>query len=114
MSGYLDKRAVGGKMTKKTKKELLHGGGAGIKGGYGASGSGVSNCRSKEIKIEVEKINNEWLVSQDLGIKVKPCSGLITVNMTKKELLETYTLRARIGIYIGVILGLVTLKLRKE
>jgi len=39
----------------------------------------------------------------------KKINALIVIDITRKDFLTTYTLRARIGIYIGILIGLVEL-----
>ena len=52
-----------------------------------------------------------WICSKwTTGIKTK---ALIGIHQTKKEFKKTYTLRARIGIYIGVLIGLIELDLKQ-
>jgi len=40
--------------------------------------------------------------------------ALFSIEITKEVFKKEYSLRARIGIYIGVLLGLVDLKITKE
>lgn len=58
-------------------------------------------------------MNEEYFVKGDFGIKKEKFKSMFQIKFSKKDFKETYTLRARIGIYIGVLIGLIDLNLTK-
>lgn len=57
--------------------------------------------------------NNIFLDTEYVGIAKNKQEAFIVITQSKKDFIETYTLRARIGIYIGVLVGLIKLNLNK-
>ena len=46
------------------------------------------------------------------GLTIEKIKGFITLTISKKAFKEQYTLKARIGIYIGTLIGLIDLNLK--